>query len=247
MRVTVVGCAGSFPGPQSPASCYLIEHDGYRVAFDLGNGAVGALQRHIDLDQLDAVVLSHLHADHCLDLCSLYVFKRYHPEGPRRRIPVFGPAGTAARLARAYDLAEEPGMTGEFDFVEIESGTTGLGPFTVTAARVNHPVEAYGFRVTADHHTVVYSGDTGESDALVDLARDADIALFEASVLDGMELPNVHLTARQAAQHATRAGVHHLVPTHLVPWHDPALTLAQASEAFDGEITLARSGLVIDL
>ena len=247
MRLTVVGCAGSFPGPESPASCYLVEHDGFRVAFDMGNGSVGALQRFIDLDQLDAVVLSHLHADHCLDLCSLYVFKRYHPDGPRRRIPVFGPSGTAARLARAYDLEEQPGMTGEFDFVEIEPGSTSLGPFTVTAARVNHPIEAYGFRISAGHRTVAYSGDTGECGALVELARGADVALFEASVLDGMELPGVHMTSRQAAQHASRAGAEHLVLTHLVPWHDTALLQAQAREAFDGEITLARSGLVIDL
>lgn len=247
MRVTVIGCAGSFPGPDSPSSCYLIEHDGFHLVLDMGNGSVGALQRHVDLDDIDAVVLSHLHADHCLDMCSLYVFKRYHPDGPRRRIPVFGPSGTAARLARAYDLPEQPGMTGEFDFVEIEPGSTALGPFMVTAARVNHPIEAFGFRVSAGHHSVVYSGDTGECDALVELARDADLALFEASLLDGMELPGVHMTARQAAQHATRAGVRHLVPTHLVPWHDQSRTEAQAREAFDGEITLARSGLVIDL
>ncbi|MGI9196151.1 MAG: MBL fold metallo-hydrolase [Candidatus Nanopelagicales bacterium] len=247
MRLTVVGCSGSYPGPESPASCYLVEHDGFRVVLDLGNGSLGVLQRYADLESIDAVVLSHLHADHCLDLCSLYVHKRYQPGGPGRRIPVFGPAGTPQRLARAYDLPEEPGMHGEFDFVEISPGTTGLGPFTVTAARVNHPVEAYGFRVTAGHRTIAYSGDTAECEALLELVRDADVALIEASCVDGREVPNVHLSARQAGQVAARAGVRHLVATHLVPWNDRAVTLEQARTAFDGELTLAATGLTIDL
>jgi ribonuclease BN (tRNA processing enzyme) len=247
VRLTVIGCSGSFPGPDSPASCYLIEHDGFRLVLDLGNGALGVLQQHIGLDDIDTVVLSHLHADHCLDLCGLYVAQRYHPEGPRPRIPVWGPRGTAGRMARAYDLAEDPGMAGEFDFHELVAGEHAIGPFTVTAARVNHPVEAYGLRVEAGDRVVTYSGDTGESDALIELARDADVALIEASCLESQPSPNVHLTARQAAEHARAAGVHVLVLTHLVAWNDAQQTLAEARSAFDGDLLLASSGLTIDL
>jgi ribonuclease BN (tRNA processing enzyme) len=247
VRVTVVGCAGSFPGPDSPASCYLVEHDDFRLLLDLGNGALGALQRFIPLERIDAVVLSHLHADHCLDLCGLYVAQRYHPAGPRPPIPVWGPRGTASRMARAYDLPEDPGMTGQFDFHPLEPGAQAIGPFTVTAARVNHPVEAYGLRVAAGDHAIVYSGDTGESAALVELAHGADVALFEASCLEARPAPDVHLTARQAAEHARAAGVGTLVLTHLVAWNDPAETLAEARAAFDGALMLASSGLVIDI
>ncbi|MFM1966302.1 MAG: hypothetical protein RL134_2027 [Actinomycetota bacterium] len=247
MRLTVIGCAGSFPGADSPASCYLIEHDGFRLLLDLGNGALGVLQRHIPLQDIDAVVLSHLHADHCLDLCGLYVARRYDPEGPHDRIPVWGPRGTAARMARAYDLPEEPGMTGQFDFRDLVAGAHAIGPLTVTAARVNHPVEAYGFRVAVDGHAIAYSGDTGESAALIDLARDADVALIEASCLESRPAPDVHLTARQAAEHAQAAGAGILVLTHLVAWNDPQATMAEARPAFEGEIMLASSGLVIDV
>ena len=246
MRLTVVGCAGSFPGPRSPASCYLVEHDGFALALDMGNGALGALQRHIDLDDVGAVALSHLHADHCLDLCSFYVYRRYHPEGPRPRIPVYGPAGTAERMARAYDLPAQPGMTGEFEFRAYDVPAE-IGPFIVTAARVRHPVEAYGLRIEAGGRSVVYSGDTGPTPALVDLARGADVALFEASLLDGMEMPDVHMTGRQSAELAAQAGVGTLVLTHLVPWHDTAILERQAREAFAGDLRLAASGMTIDL
>ena len=95
-----MGCSGSFPGPDSPASCYLVEADGFRLVLDLGNGALGALQRYSGLGEIDAICLSHLHADHCLDMCGYSVFQNYHPDGPRPPIPVYGPAGTRGAAHR---------------------------------------------------------------------------------------------------------------------------------------------------
>ena len=121
MRLTVVGCSGSYPGPDSPASCYLVEadHDGrtWRILLDLGSGALGALHRYVDPLAVDGVFLSHLHADHCLDLCGYYVMRKYHPTGAQPQIPVWGPPGTAERMARAYDLPVDPGMTEEFESI----------------------------------------------------------------------------------------------------------------------------------
>jgi ribonuclease BN (tRNA processing enzyme) len=248
MRLTVVGCAGSFPGPDSPASCYLVEHDGHRIVLDLGNGAFGALQRVADVYDIDAVLLSHLHADHCLDLTSYYVARRYHPDGPKPSIPVLGPTGTADRMARSYDLPPEEGMHGEFEFRD-HVAVTEIGPFRISTARVNHPVEAYGTRVEADGSSLVFSGDTGASDALVELSRGADLALFEASFLSRYENlpPDLHLTATEAAEHANRAGVGRLVLTHLVPWTPREETLAEAEPVFEGELALATQGLVLDV
>lgn len=251
MRVTVVGCSGSYPGPDSPASCYLIEHGDTALLLDLGNGALGPLQRFRDLDRIDAIILSHLHADHCLDLASYYVYRRFHPDGPRPRIPVHAPSGAAARMARAYDLPVDPGMTQEFDFVDLVAGTRQIGPFVVTAARMAHPVEAYGVRVEASGAAVVYSGDTGPTPALLELARGADLALIEASFLDpepGSDLPpDLHLSARQAAEVAGAAGVGTLVLTHLVPWNDPEASRRQAAESFGGRLMLAETGLVLEI
>ena len=105
MRLTVIGCSGSFAGPDSAASCYLVEADDpdgrtWRILLDLGSGALGALQRYADPAAVDAVFLSHLHPDHCMDLCGYYVLRRYHPGGALPPIPVWGPAGVAERLQK---------------------------------------------------------------------------------------------------------------------------------------------------
>ena len=117
MRLTIIGCSGSFPGPDSPASCYLVdtEHEGrtWRILLDLGSGALGALHRYADPLGVDAVLLSHLHPDHCSDIAGYYVMRKYHPDGPQPRIPVFGPRGTAKRMATSYGLPAQPGMNKE--------------------------------------------------------------------------------------------------------------------------------------
>jgi ribonuclease BN (tRNA processing enzyme) len=244
VRLTVIGCSGSFPGPASPASCYLLEADGFRLLLDLGSGALGVLQQHAGLDDIDAVCLSHLHGDHCLDLCAYWVARTFAPGGARPPIPVYGPEGTALRMARAQGLDGDQGMTQRFDFATLVPGTRDIGPFRVTLARMNHPVETFGFRFSHGGRSLAYSADTGESPALVELARDANLLLCEASFLRGPGLPeNLHLTAGQAATHAARAGAAQLVLTHLVPWNDQRRSLEEARDVpFDGEITLAASG-----
>ena len=251
MKLTIIGCSGSYPGPDSPASCYLLEadHDGrtWRVLLDLGSGALGVLQRYADPLTVDAVFLSHLHADHCLDLCGYHVLRRYHPSGHQPRIPVWGPVGTADRMARAYDLPIDPGMHEEFDFREYDAPVQ-LGPFRVEAIEVDHPVPAYGLRVTADGVTLGYSGDTGPCDGLDAVARDADLLLAEASFRASVENPpRLHLTGADCGEAAARAGARRLMITHVPPWHDPDEAMAEARTAYDGPLELARSGDVHDL
>ncbi|HEX6248262.1 MAG TPA: MBL fold metallo-hydrolase [Nocardioidaceae bacterium] len=253
MRLTVVGCSGSYPGPESPASCYLVEaEDGertWRVLLDLGSGALGRLHEVVDPLTIDAVFISHLHPDHFFDMSGFYVLRKYHPSGPQPRIPVYGPTGTAARLAEAYGLSKKPGMTEEFEFHEYdEQRTVTVGPLTLEMVTVAHPVESWAFRVSQGDRSFVYSGDTGPCDALVELAKGTDLLLAEAAFREGEDNPeNLHMTGKEAAETALRAGVAKLVLTHIPPWYDRNTALDEARPVFDGPTELAYCGVTYDL
>jgi len=247
MKVTVVGCSGSMPGPESAASCYLVEHDGFRLVLDMGHGSLGSLQRFAEVPDIDAVAVTHLHADHWIDLTALYVALRYGPYGISRRLPVFGPDATADRMADAYGMPRSPGTHATFDFRSLPL-TSVIGPFRVRTARMNHPVEAYAIRLDADGQSLVYSGDTGRCSELTDLASGADLLVAEASCVDGQDNPpDLHLTGKEAGEAAATARVPHLVITHVPPWNSGETALTEARSIFDGRTTLAAPGLVIDL
>ena len=253
MKLTVVGCAGSFPGPDSPSSCYLVEapFEGgtYRLVLDLGNGALGALQRHTDLRDVNAVAISHLHADHCFDLAGYYVVSRYHPEGALSPLPLFAPAGAARFLAVAYGPEPDPGILNHFachDWVDGE--TIQMGPFRVTVARMDHPVETYAMRVESGDHVLVYSGDSGPCEALNRLAADADLFLCEASFVEsGTNPPHLHLTGAEAGEAARAAGVRHLLLTHIPAWTDRAEVESDAKSTWDGPLDLVTSDATYEL
>ncbi len=244
MRLTIVGCAGSFPAADSACSCYLIEAGGQRIVLDLGNGALGALQRHIDLYAVDAVILSHLHPDHFIDMCAYWVARKYRPGGPPPALPVYAPPGAAARLAQAYGLDSRPELSAVFDFHTLAPGTFEIGPFVVRVDRVVHPVDAFAVRVEHDGRSITYSGDTGASEALVRLAAGTDLLLCEASFTDGRDdIAGLHLNGREAGEHAAKAGAGSLVLTHIPPWTDVERNVADARRAFAGPVQAAVAGV----
>jgi ribonuclease BN (tRNA processing enzyme) len=248
MRLTVLGCAGSFPGPEAACSAYLVETDDFRLLVDFGTGSLGALQRYAGLMAVDAILLTHLHGDHVLDACVYVVVRRYAPGGPYPAIPVYGPAGAPDRLAAAYAADQSP-LDDVYTFYSLQPGTFPIGPFSVTVDRVNHPVETYGVRIEHGGAVIAYSADTAPCDALVRLAQDANLFLCEASYLDGVpHPPDLHMTGREAGEAATKAGVGRLLLTHLVTaWGSEAQTFDAASAAFAGPVDIVRPGSRYDL
>lgn len=277
MRLTAVGTSGSFPGAGNAASCYLLTwEDGareWRVVLDLGSGALGALQEYIDALELDAVVLSHLHPDHCLDMTGLFVRRVYDPavfqtppdstSAPviaTAPLDVWGPAGTQERLTRAHHT--DPGLSPDGDRAhptdlgaafafrtvrEAESFTIGGALFEPFLVR--HPVECYALRITApDGGVLVYSGDTDACDGLDRAAVDADLFLCEAAFEEERDLArDVHLTGLRAGETAVRAAVRHLVLTHIPPWTRTHVVRAEAESVYSGPLDIARPGDVWDI
>jgi ribonuclease BN (tRNA processing enzyme) len=248
MKLTVLGCSGSVPGPDSAASSYLVTAEGFNLILDLGSGALGSLQRHLAVPEIGAIGLSHLHPDHCMDLCGLYVSAKYAPESPIPRIPVFGPPDTATRMALAYDLPMDPGMEEELEFhtwQEVQQ----IGPFTVRTAPMAHPVPAYAIRVEHGSKSLVYTGDTGPNEALIELARGADLLLCEAALQDGHpeNPPDLHMTPADAGEHAKKAGVKRLVITHVPPWFNRETQAEGARRTFPGLVELATLNAVFDI
>ena len=248
MKLTIIGCAGSFANVESAASSYLIEHDGFALLLDLGNGALGALARYMDVAEVDAVALSHAHLDHCADVGGLYVTRRYDPRGIADRIPILGPPGVAARMDEIYGLTHDDASTmrSVFDFVEYDGTTHTVGPFTIDSIPVVHCIPAFALRVSAGGRTLVYSGDTGLCQALIDASIGADVALYEASYVESADNPvDMHLTGAEGGRAATEAGVERLILTHLVAWNDDDEVLADARSTYGGDLMKAVSGLSI--
>lgn len=255
MRVTIVGCSGSFAGPLSPASCYLVRaaYQGrdWSILLDLGSGALGALQRHMDPLDLDAVLLSHLHPDHCLDITGLFVMRRYAPHRrPEGRLAMWGPAGTKQSSTSMYFGSRKRDMESTYEFGLLGDGLVmRIGPFSVTAVLVNHPVETYGFRVEAGGAVLAYSGDTDSCPALTPLFTGADLVLVDSAFVDGRDQTrDIHLTGSRAAQAAVDAGgVKRLMLTHIPAWNDPEVCRAQAATVWPGEVEVAEPDATYEL
>src|SRR3954465_9956389 len=190
MKLTVAGCAGTFPGPGAACSSYLLEHDGFHLLIDAGNGSTGELQKSIGLLDIDAVMISHLHGDHYLDLITYTYARRYHPAGSPGRLPVHGPSDIREHIAGAFGRPVDDLLSEVYDFHPLAGpGHVQIGPFELEVGAVNHPIETYGMGIPAGGRTLAYSADTGVSDELVKLARHADVFLCEASYLEGEDNP----------------------------------------------------------
>lgn len=246
MQLTVLGSSGSHPGPDSACSSYLLTHEDFRLLIDLGNGALGELQKHVDPRDIDAIFVSHLHGDHWLDLVPLSHTRRHHPDGRvPPPVPLITPVGERARIAGAFG---RPESTLDDVFVLDDPSDTTIGPFDIAVRRTQHPVETFAVRVSSSGKSLVYTADTGPFSELAHFAQGADLLLAEAGFLDGVDNPpDVHLTASQAGQLAKDAGVNRLVVTHVAPWHDADRQRDAAAEVFGARTDLAKPGRIFVL
>ncbi len=240
MEVTVLGTSAAWPAAGRAAAGLLVRSGETAVALDLGFGTLSNLQLELPHERLDAVLVTHEHLDHCLDLAPLTVARVFHPE-PLSPLPFFAPSGVFNHVAALETEEQRQQMLALFEVDDLEAGGTfEVGPFRITTRALPHLVRNLGFRVEADGVALAYTGDTGPSEEIEALAKDVDVLVSEASWEDDRGiLVEGHLTARQAAQHAAGAGAGTLVLTHFWPTVDRGRSRELAAAAFDGEVVVA--------
>lgn len=245
MELIVLGAHGTFPGPGGAASGYLLRQDGFSLWVDLGSGTLANLQRHIGIGDVGAVVVSHAHPDHLVDVFTYFYARRYGVEEPPAPIPLYAPPGVLGKVRGMLSDSGGEELGSSFHLTELALGQGfECGPFKVRTAAMAHPVPTIGMRIEAGGATLAYTADTGATDAVVDLARDADLLLSEASWLGdpGDYPPDLHLTAGQAGEYAERAGAARLVLTHLKPTLDSGRSVSEAAASYEGGIVVAEVG-----
>jgi len=242
IELTVLGCSGSYGAPAGGnCSGYLVRAGNATFWMDCGNGTLAALQRHADVADIDAVIITHAHPDHCVDIYGLHVLNRYGLE--RLGLPVFAPEGVEKTLTH---LVGDWG--GAFDWREVGDGdTAAVKGVDLAFSRTDHPPPTVAVEVAHDGRRMIYTADTGPEWSVDAFAPRADLVLSEATYRhDDIRVP-IHLSARQAGEQARAAHARRLVITHLWPTLDPAASVAESAEAFGADVTLAAPDLKLTI
>lgn len=241
MEIVVLGSSGSFASADNPCTGYLVQTPGASVLLDCGPGTLGPLQRAIDLSDLTAVVVTHNHPDHWLELPVLRnVFKYFHP---RAEVPLYGTAATK-RMDDALTVRDSGNPADPFvwNVITAESALT-IGDQAWAFRRTDHPVETLAVRVDCEGRSFVFTSDTGPAWSIEEFGPGVDLALYDASHLSEFEGRGIpHTSAREAGLCCRAAGVGRMVATHLVPGSDPEAHRAEASAAYGGAVDIAGPG-----
>ena len=219
MRLKVIGCSPAWPNPGGAQSGYLVEGPPGRVLLDCGAGVLAKLRELEDWPHVDAICLTHFHLDHWGDIVPWVWALWFGPAADHPRPDLWVPPGGDQLLSEIGARLGTPDMFHKAFTVKEYSEEEGFetAGFQITPRRVLHyDLRAYGFRVSCNGRTIAYSGDSGPSDELAELARDADLFLCEATLLEPHPEGGLrgHLSADEANQAFQAAGAKRLLLTH---------------------------------
>ena len=244
MELTVLGTSGTWPPAGGETCGYLLSHDDTHVWMDAGTGTFARLQEHIDLAQLSAILITHGHPDHFVDVVPCFYARHYGGLGPAH-LPFYSPPGFVELMGLLVSEDGRDVMSQAYAYTTVRGGDRfQVGPMSFSVFEMTHiGVEAVGFRVEVPGATLAYTGDTGPCPEAVELARDVDVFMAEATYQNANTLLPFHMSAAQAGEHATAAGAKELLLTHLLPGLDPGVSLLEARETFNGPVGLAVTGM----
>lgn len=250
LHLTVLGSATPYPSVDNPCSGYLVSSGNTRIWVDAGSGTLGPLQRHVRLDELDAIWISHLHADHSADLLTAYYGALYADLYLAAPIPLYGPPGTADRLAGFLtNTAARSPVESAFAVTELYDGHQAtVGSLRLTSRAVSHGIPAFAVRIDAAGGSLVYSGDTAPCPSLTELAEGCDVLLCEAECAQApADGGQVHHTPEDAGDTAATAGAGRLIVTHVGRSLTPQQAVARASARFEGPVDHAAPGTTFSI
>jgi ribonuclease BN (tRNA processing enzyme) len=248
VKLTVLGAQGTWPGAGGENCGYLVSSDGVHLWVDAGTGTFARLQEHVAVNDVAALLVTHGHPDHFVDIIPAFYARHYGRLG-EPGLPFYSPEGFTDLAALLVSENGKNVMAEAYAFITARHGEPfEVGPFHITPFAMTHVgVHALGFRIETDGRVLAYTGDTGPCQEAIDLARDADIFLCEATYQNGSNLLPFHMSAKQAGEHAAVAGAKRLILTHLTPDLDTEVSRAEAKEVFDGPVDLADTGDVYEV
>ena len=248
MELTVLGAQGTWPGAGGENCGYLVTHDGYHLQVDAGTGTFARLQQVVGVDEVGAMLITHGHPDHFVDIIPTFYARHYGGLG-EPGLPFWSPGGFTDIAANLVSENGRNVMAEAYDFRTAAAGDVfELGPFRITAFEMQHiGVLSLGYRIEAGGVVLAYTGDTGPCEEAVKLAHESDLFLCEATYQNHSRLYPFHLSAAQAAEMASASGVDHLVLTHLTPELDHRTSIIEAAAKFAGPIDIAVPGMVLQV
>jgi ribonuclease BN (tRNA processing enzyme) len=248
VELTVLGSAGTWPGPGGATCGHLLSHDGTHVWLDAGTGTFAKLQEFIGIDEMAAIVITHGHTDHFIDVVPAFYARHYGGMGAPN-LPFYSPDGFVEGMTLLTSENGRDVMAEAYDFRTVGGGDVfDIGPLHFTTFEMTHiGVRAVGYRVEAGGAVLAYTGDSGPCDEVIEMSRDADLMVAEATYQDDSSQAFFHMSATQAAEHAKAAGAKRLVLTHILPTLDPEVSRDEAAVAFEGVIDLAVDGMTFEI
>jgi len=239
VELKIIGYWGGDPGVDGASSTYVISKNDFHLVVDIGSGGLCKLQKYVNVTDIDAVILSHYHADHVADVGVLQqalLVQSFLTESVTT-VPIYAHKENDVAFHQLTD-----------DFTEsvayVPENTLKIGPFFIRFLRTKHSVPCFGMRITDGNSTIVYTADSAYQDEWIKFSKDADLLLAESNFYKGQDAAKAgHMTSEEVGIIAKNADVKEVILTHLPHFGEHAQLVKETKEVFTGPVTLAKEGL----